>query len=231
MSHRVGFPVKFVSGTGSTFSRDTTRQQNKIEEEVKKAKENNEKIVIVGDFNCKVGSIIPNNKEEVTMGGRMLRKVIKRNRLEILNGNKKGNGQWTRQENGKNSLIVYVVTSKYEAENNFVNMIIDEEKKVGMYRLIKEGGTIKTKYSDHNTIMCSFNWYKEISQNDECTKEEVKLKMNKNDYDRYTQEIQDIKISEMWNEEGDIDIIYDKRNEKIKQIIAKNSRKIKKRKR
>ena len=79
--------------------------------------------------------------------------------------------------------------------------------------------------------MCSFNWYKEISQNDECTKEEVKLKMNKNDYERYTQEIQDIKISEMWNEEGDIDIIYDKWNEKIKQIIAKNSRKIKKRKR
>ena len=45
---------------------------NQIEEQVNKAGEQQQKIVIMGDFNCKVGRIIDGNKDEVTKGGKML---------------------------------------------------------------------------------------------------------------------------------------------------------------
>ena len=47
----------------------------KIEEEITTAITQNEKIILMGDFNCKVGSCIPNNHEEISKGGRILLKI------------------------------------------------------------------------------------------------------------------------------------------------------------
>ena len=48
-----------------------------IQEQVNKGKLKNEKIMVVGDFNCKIGKEVEGNKEKVTKGGRILMKLIK----------------------------------------------------------------------------------------------------------------------------------------------------------
>ena len=40
-----------------------------IKEQVKEAKAKKQEVLIVGDFNCKVGNILPGNTEEITTGG------------------------------------------------------------------------------------------------------------------------------------------------------------------
>ena len=45
-----------------------------IEEQIEAAIKQNERLVLMGDFNCKVGEIIPGNTGEITKGGRILLK-------------------------------------------------------------------------------------------------------------------------------------------------------------
>ena len=51
-----------------------TRYKN-IEREIIKGQENEQKIIVVGDFNCKIGDRIPGGSKEVTKGGRELIKM------------------------------------------------------------------------------------------------------------------------------------------------------------
>ena len=55
-----------------------------IEREVKKAKEKKQSVLLMGDFNCKVGDAINGNKGEVSNGGRMLLEMMNRNNLKLL---------------------------------------------------------------------------------------------------------------------------------------------------
>ena len=55
-----------------------------------------EKLVLVGDFNCKVGKLIEGNSETVTKGGRLLQKLVNKHNLLILNAKLNCQGKWTR---------------------------------------------------------------------------------------------------------------------------------------
>ena len=57
----------------------------KVEEEVDKAKINKEKVILMGDMNCKVGQIITGNTSEVTKGGKVLLSMCNKHELAILN--------------------------------------------------------------------------------------------------------------------------------------------------
>ena len=69
---------------------------NIIEEEVQSAISNDEKVIIMGDMNCKVGKHIANNTDKVTKGGKMLLKLVKKYNLRILNAEECSQGTWTR---------------------------------------------------------------------------------------------------------------------------------------
>ncbi|MCH2406130.1 MAG: endonuclease/exonuclease/phosphatase family protein [Nitrosopumilus sp.] len=67
-----------------------------IEEEIRTAFNNKEKLLIMGDLNCKVGNNIPNNNAKVTKGGRLLLKLVKKYNLSIVNAEACCQGLWTR---------------------------------------------------------------------------------------------------------------------------------------
>ena len=61
----------------------------KIANEIRKAEVNGEKILIMGDFNCKIGKVIPSNQEKVSKAGKVLNKMCEDMDLLVLNSHKK----------------------------------------------------------------------------------------------------------------------------------------------
>ena len=58
-----------------------------IAKQIEIAKEKYQQVLMVGDFNVKIGNHIPGNKETVTKGGRQLKIIIKKYNLNIINAN------------------------------------------------------------------------------------------------------------------------------------------------
>ena len=110
--------------------------------------------MIVGDFNCKIGKHIANNKEEVSKYGKIFLKMVKQHEFAILNTHSKCVGTWTRIEGNKKSAIDYVITSKDDL-SNLNKMIIDENKLCTPYHIVNK----RTIYSDHCAIITEMNWY------------------------------------------------------------------------
>ena len=99
-------------------------------------------IEVVGDFNCKMGNKIQNNKEEVSECGPIFLKTIKEQEMIVINSHNKCKGLWTRIEGNKKSVIGYVLTSK-ENEKNANEMIIDDNKTITQFHIVNN----KTMYS------------------------------------------------------------------------------------
>ena len=119
-----------------------------IEAEAKDASEHGESLLILGDLNCKVGESIIGNTEEITKGGRLLRKMIQRNKLSIVNSQRDiCKGLWTRIEGIQKSIIDYVICFE-EDLGMFKEVEIDEEKDITPYHTDDEG----RKYTDHCMI-------------------------------------------------------------------------------
>ena len=84
-----------------------------ISDQVDIGKENKQQIIILGDFNAKIGNYIKNNKETITKGGRHLKRLVEKQNLCIVNGeSNKCEGLWTREQGEEKSIINYVITTK-----------------------------------------------------------------------------------------------------------------------
>ena len=137
----------------------TTKEQlklmyEKIGEQISLAREKKQKVLMLGDFNCKIGEKIIGNRTDVTKGGKMLLKLVDRNRLTILNSNEKCHGLWTRVENGNKSVLDYVIVDE-ESNPALCSMNIDEKREFSPIGYDKQGNPVQ---SDHNVIVCNFNW-------------------------------------------------------------------------
>ena len=73
-----------------------------IEKQIEIAVEKKQKLLLLGDFNCKMGGAIQNNAAKVSVGGRLLLKMIKNQILTLLNSKDICKGLWTREEDQKN---------------------------------------------------------------------------------------------------------------------------------
>ena len=75
-----------------------------ISDQVDIGKENNQQIIILGNFTAKIGNYIKNNKETITKGGRHLKRLVgKQNKI---NGkSNKCEGLWTREQGEEKSII------------------------------------------------------------------------------------------------------------------------------
>ncbi|XP_068240117.1 kinesin-like protein KIF15 [Palaemon carinicauda] len=111
-----------------------------------------EKVVVMGDFNCKVGSIIKDNSNEVSKSGKMLRDLAEESNMIFANSNTKCRGTWTKIEKEKKSVIDYALVRE-EDEEGISSMVIDKEKVITPYRISKE-----MVYSDHCAILLEMNW-------------------------------------------------------------------------
>ena len=87
-----------------------------IETYINESQKVKEKLVLVGDFNCKVGKLIEGNSETVTKGGRLLQKLANKHNLLILNTKPNCQGKWTRSQEGKKSVIDYAITKQEDED-------------------------------------------------------------------------------------------------------------------
>ena len=69
-------------------------------------KEKYQQVLLIGDFNVKIGKHIPGNKDTISKGGRQLKIIIEKCNLNIINANEiKYQGKWTRVQGEEKSII------------------------------------------------------------------------------------------------------------------------------
>ena len=130
-----------------------TQMYKDIETRIKKIKVNKERLVLTGDFNCKIGSAIKGNKEEITKSGRILLKMALENELQIQNTSHQCEGTWTRISGEEKSVLDYIITLN-EDERYISSVKIDEKKEITPRH--KEGRS--TVYTDHCAFVIQIQW-------------------------------------------------------------------------
>ena len=180
---------------------------NKIE-----AEKANESFLLMGDFNCKIGNKINNNKEEISEFGPILLKTVKEQEMIIINANNKCKGMWTRIEGNKKSVIDYVLTGE-ENENNIKEMIIDENKVNTPFHIVNK----RTIYSDHCSIILKMNWYIKGKIEDE----KYGMKINKKTLQKFHEMTNGKRLTNIIKKNDKIDKKYKEWQEEVSKIIVK----------
>ena len=127
-----------------------------MEKEIADTRLKGESILIMGDLNCKVGEMINGNKAEVTKGGRLLIKMMKRFKLKLVNAEECCKGVWTRIEGTQRSVLDYLIVFE-EDIRLFDKMEIDEAKDITPYYVEKNGDQVERTYTDHCMISATMN--------------------------------------------------------------------------
>lgn len=107
---RVG--LVYMPQEKDTKVNDLKRIYKKMEEQIEISERNKEVLMLMGDMNCKIGSVIEGNTEEVTKGGKVMLEMCKRHDLSILNAEEMCIGTWTRVQKEKKSVLDYMITNK-----------------------------------------------------------------------------------------------------------------------
>ena len=106
-----------------------------ITKETQKAREHRQQVVVLGDFNVKVGTTIQVNKETITKTRRLLLKMIQKETMSLFSADKHWcKGLWTREQGKEKSLIDNVMANT-EYLNSIKKMIVDETKECATYQL------------------------------------------------------------------------------------------------
>ena len=182
-----------------------------IMEEIEEAIQQGEKLILLGDLNCKIGEEIEGNKPEVSKGGKVLLQMVKKYNLVIVNKTEKCKGLWTREENGQQSVVDYMIIRK-EHEADVDEMAIDEHKELTPYRM--EGENII--YTDHHMISTTFNMY---------YSEKARMQqkyISSRGYKKFKSKIREEKISEELTKKN-FNRSYDIWSNKVLQIVDKYS--------
>ena len=158
MRMRIG--VIYAPQECRTSKEELKLMYDKIGNQILLAKQKKQKILIVGDFNCKIGEHINGNRPDVTKGGKMLLKLVERNKLSILNSSEKCDGLWTRVEGNKKSVLDYAIVDE-DSINTLESMLIDEKREFSPIGYDQKGNPV---LSDHNMLVCNFNWLIEEGQ-------------------------------------------------------------------
>lgn len=82
---------------------------DRMEGEIKTSKVNQEKIFIMGDFNCKIGTKVAGYNEEITKGWKILLKMVEKEQMKVLNAQDKCKKRWTIEN--KTAQNLYLITS------------------------------------------------------------------------------------------------------------------------
>jgi exonuclease III len=81
---KIRLGVIYAPQESRTSKDDLKKMYEKISEQILKAKEKQQTVLVIGDFNCKIGDAIKGNKQEVTKGGKLLLQMAKTNKLESI---------------------------------------------------------------------------------------------------------------------------------------------------
>ena len=155
--------VNVINFYGAQESRKTVDEVkeswDKILKEIIDIEAKEELLVLVGDLNVHCGKLVKDNNEKVSVGGKIINKIINEGDYVLLNSHEKTTGgPFTHyaakdpHNNEKKSLLDYVIVSK-KLEEYLIKMEIDSALNWTPAR--SEKG--KLKFTDHYAINISFN--------------------------------------------------------------------------
>ena len=191
-----------------------------ITEQVSAAKQRKEKLLLLGDFNCKIGETIKGNKKEISKSGPNFLKMIRDNKLCVLNTMEKCKGVWTRAEGQCRSVLDYIVIDE-DQEQAVKKITIDEEREFAPVGYNMEKEEIQT--SDHNTMIATFDWLMEEKEK----KQNARKILTKKGYRNFQADMQKEKPSDIWKEGKPFQEAYDEWKDKVTSIINKNETTVK----
>ena len=212
--YRIG--VIYMPQEDQTTTPELKKIYNRMSKEISEAGKENRTIILMGDFNCKVGKAIEGNKDTVSKGGKILMKMIEEENLSLVNNLKVCKGKWTwhrrMKESGieKKSIIDYFIVNE-EFSSAVTQALIDEEKEYTPFRRQTKGEDGRV-YSDHRSIIVDMK-----SAINDHTMKPMKC-MTRKGYQKFKEEIEKEKISEIWEKNEEIHQIYTQWNKKIVQI-------------
>ena len=141
---------------------------NEIVTELNRIERIGEASILAGDFNKHVGDLIPNNKDKLSPGGRLVKQLIENGRFVLVNATSKAKGgPFTRFETSQpnndelKSSIDFVIVSK-NLEKYIKELRIDSELSFTPFRVVNN----QIKYTDHYSLLLEMD----IPLNDETNK-------------------------------------------------------------
>ena len=189
--------------------------------EIEKSLIGEERIMMVGDFNCRIGEKIKGNETTVSKRGKMMQKMMTKYDLQLINGTEKCEGLWTRQEGASRSVLDYAIIKK-EDLRYLSKMKIDEERNECPYAVRSQQGG-KILYSDHNVIEVAMDWLKLVKDQNQSARSGVTRK----GYERFERQCREVQISNMIGEADTIQDDYTRWSTKVKEMLKENETKIK----
>ena len=132
-----------------------------MEQEVAAAKNSNCMVLIQCDANAKLGKeIISKDPHNISQNGRILKDLIERENLSLLNTSNLCQGAITRnrlaKENNEKSIIDYILACK-NLSNFLEQMLIDESRYFTLTKYATTKGVRRLVKSDHNILYAQFS--------------------------------------------------------------------------
>ena len=200
-----------------------------LEEEIIKAELQGTSIILEMDSNSKLGSaFIPNDPHQQTSNGKVLAGILQRHNLIVANGlSAVCVGNITRRrvtiKSTEESVIDHMIIST-DLVKELESVLIDEEGKHALTKIVKTKGGTKSRKSDHNTIISKFNicWNKK-AKSERVEIYNLKNKEGQNKFKELT--TKDEELSMIFENVEDIDkateIFINKVNKHIKASFNK----------
>ena len=82
---KLEFEVIYAPQENTTPNKELKKMFQEIKDQIEQTRQQCQNIVILGDFNAKIGTRIKGNKETVTKGGRQIIKLVDKQDMVILN--------------------------------------------------------------------------------------------------------------------------------------------------
>ena len=110
-------------------------------------------------------------------------------------------------------MIDYIIVNETD-ENCISEIIIDEEKFLAPYRLIRSDEEIKAVYSDHNAMICNINWTETITK----SKEDPMKIITEKGYRKYRQKVKEQNVANMITQNENVQTVYDNWTKQVMEI-------------
>ena len=183
-----------------------------ISKQINEAKDKNQNVLLVGDFNCKIGKDIKDNTDEVSKGGKLLLKMTKKMNMKIMNTSDTCQGVWTRVEGEKKSVLDYVIMNRAD-EDLVKTMYIDEDREITPKHEDDEGRTI---FTDHNTIKVEVNWNMNYTK-----KGTERVLINEKTKKEFEEKTNTTSLTEIWNTTKEMKEKYSEWSKQVTDLAEK----------
>ena len=124
-----------------------------LEIELERCSDLGEWPILIGDMNAKV-QLSNGQLEDLSPNGKLLKILVDKHQLSILNFSDKCQGKWTHvvRTTDEKSVLDYVITNE-TVEDAVRNLVIDEDCMLCPFRIKRRKGEEVAQYSDHNSMI------------------------------------------------------------------------------